>query len=236
MIEYPEIFISHSHDDTDAVRRIVRRWRSWKLSVYADYLDPKLSRAKTMTGPLADHLRKKIHESLLFVFVASQQSVGSGWMPWELGLAQGAVGRVHVYLMDSGAERAYATREYMQLYPRFSDENARKHLTEAVHRARTEPLNRADFEDSLLVGMRFMKALEESRLPEALLRGAADPTERARATVLGAQLRGLLGKRQNEVRDPDGLDVGGLYATAVEASDPWPRAGTDMTGLRRSTS
>ncbi len=86
MIEYPEIFISHSHDDTDAVRRIVRRWRSWKLSVYADYLDPKLSRAKTMTGPLADHLRKKIHESLLFVFVASQQSVGSGWMPWSSAL------------------------------------------------------------------------------------------------------------------------------------------------------
>jgi len=93
-----DIFLSHSYADTDNAKQIVKAWKKFGYAVYADFLDDKLleaSKKKEMTAELSEHLRSKIKTSRVFVFLASSHAAGSGWMPWELGLAHGAVGRVH---------------------------------------------------------------------------------------------------------------------------------------------
>ena len=167
-----DIFVSHSHVDTDRVRGIVETWTQWDLSVDADFMDKKLldaSRRKIMTQELAKHLRDKIRRCRVFVFMASEASASSGWMPWELGLAHGAVGRVHVYLLDSAAKNELSQgREYMKLYEHqsFDSGNARDYLEKVVNEAREEPQNPAYGWQAEQYGADFMEALVERNTRE----------------------------------------------------------------------
>jgi hypothetical protein len=96
-----------------------------------------------MTAALSEHLRSKIKTSRVFVFLASSHAAGSGWMPWELGLAHGAVGRVHLCYLDDASAAAFRPREYMKLYEKtsFRLDDAETYLKAVVDKARQEALD-----------------------------------------------------------------------------------------------
>ncbi|EXI89368.1 MAG: hypothetical protein AW12_01721 [Candidatus Accumulibacter sp. BA-94] len=129
------LFISHSHVDSDAARDVADEWTRWGYGVDADFRDKallKAARDQVMTPALADHLRRIILGCKVFVFLVSEKSAQSGWMPWELGLAHGAIGRVHLYLLQANALEAFDAQgcEYLRLYEdyTFSVDNARVYL------------------------------------------------------------------------------------------------------------
>lgn len=180
-----DIFVSHSHGDRKAVEKVVSQWEGWGYRVYADFRDERLRKAseeKIMTRDLADHLRRTIRRCLIFVFVASPKSALSGWMPWELGLAHGSVGRIHIYLLNPRAMHAFSTREYLELYKEttFSRDGAKQYLEKTLNAARRQ-LNKPAI---LEAHREWGKAFAEGGMPE-VLRHPLAATEQGGATMQG---------------------------------------------------
>ncbi len=187
-----DIFLSHSHADRRAVKVLAGRWgpEGFGHAVYADFMDPLLveaSRAGTMDAPLADHLRRMIRGCRIFVFVASANSATSGWMPWELGMAHGAVGLVHVYRMGTHAQLAFESREYLKLYEAtsFGAKNAREYLEQAVAKAKTDPTNPAQDEAAIDQGARIARAIQQLRLDDIVRQASQSPAVQGGLTVEG---------------------------------------------------
>jgi hypothetical protein len=187
-----DVFLSHSHADTRAVKALAGRWgpSGFGNTVLADFMDPQLveaSRAGTMDAPLADHLRRMIRRCRIFVFVASANSATSGWMPWELGLAHGAIGRVHIYRLGAGAPRAFERREYLQLYEAtsFDAKNARHCLAQALAQAKADPTNPSQDEVALDQGARIAKAMRQWQINAMAREVSQSPAAQAAWTGKG---------------------------------------------------
>src|SRR5437867_3730075 len=192
MSDIRDVFLSHSHADTRAVKVLARRWgpSGFGHTVYADFMDPRLvgaSRTGTMDAPLADHLRRMIRRCRIFVFVASANSATSGWMPWELGMAHGAIGRVHTYRMGTDAQLAFKRREYLKLYEStsFDAKDAREYLAQAVAQAKIDPTNPAQDEAAIDQGARIAKAVQQLRLDDVVRQASQSPAVQGALTAGG---------------------------------------------------
>ncbi len=174
---HPDIFVSHSHLDTTEARLLAAQWEGWGFRVKADFLDDDLVKASgegVMTPELANHLRSIILPCRVFVFLVSENSAKSGWMPWELGLAHGAIGRVHLCLLQQNALDAFdkEQREYLRLYEghKFSAADAKGYLERIVSQARFEAFSpgqigaTVDAMRDALACMREQNASELTRL------------------------------------------------------------------------
>jgi len=187
-----EIFLSHSHADIRAARILADRWgpAGFGHAVYADFMDEALiaaSRKGTMDVALSAHLRAMILRCRIFVFVASASSAGSGWMPWELGMAHGAIGRVHVYRLGSGWDRASERREYLRLYEStsFGPGNARDYLAAVIARAKSEPTDPSQEEAAIRQGERIARALERGDILDVLRQAQRSPLVQGALTAQG---------------------------------------------------
>ncbi|MCV4784744.1 hypothetical protein OFM36_35470, partial [Escherichia coli] len=74
-----------------------------------------------IAGRLVDALR----QCRLLIFAFSEESVTSRWMPWELGLAHGVIGRAVLWPFTKRALHAKAAQEYLNLYEALNPANAR---------------------------------------------------------------------------------------------------------------
>jgi hypothetical protein len=185
-----DVFVSHSSQDTPAVRELVARWQSWGHRVFADFLDAKLleaSKNQRVDAALSEHLRTVIRHCRVFVFIATQHSIRSGWMPWELGLAHGAVGRVHIYQLDDTDLTTIAGREYLALYQgqRFSATDAEAYLQRVVRQAQLEASNAAQIEAALDMGRRALAAVQQGRGADVFKQLTQAPGEQGLATAAG---------------------------------------------------
>lgn len=114
-----DIFLSHSIKDGDIVLGAKKLLERAGYSVYVDWLvDPSLDRNNVNAGT-TDKLRARMRQSDMLVFLYSQFSQASRWMPWELGYFDGHNGNVAVLpiLPDSGS-LDFSKEEYLQLYPK----------------------------------------------------------------------------------------------------------------------
>lgn len=167
-----DLFVSHSQDDSVRVKDLTTAWDAAGIRVFVDYDDPVLvdaSRRGAMSAADIERLREAIIQCHVFVFVASRHSVGSGWMPWELGLAHGAVGRVHICELDEGALEGFSEREYMRLYEGavFSPGNAISHLEAAVEQARREAVTPARHAQNARIGEMIAEELLKGHFADA---------------------------------------------------------------------
>lgn len=117
-----DIFLSHRKIDADLVLGIKDKLeKDYGKTVYVDWInDPKLNRSE-VNKETAALLRKRMRQSKCLMFVHTQSSGESKWMPWELGYMDGhkpSKSTILPVLKDSnGDKNAFKQQEYLALYP-----------------------------------------------------------------------------------------------------------------------
>ena len=110
------IFLSHSHVDQDLVVFAQLLFMKERAETYIDHKDPDMPQ---VTSPqTARQLKAKIRDNHKFVMLATQRSLSSAWVPWELGYADGAKswhGLAVLLVQEYSGE--WEGSEYIGLYP-----------------------------------------------------------------------------------------------------------------------
>ena len=116
------VFLSHSHEDKDAVKGFISLLASQGVYVYVDWNDsamPRITNKET-----ADRIIGKIKELDLFLFLATAKGLASRWCPWELGIADQAKGRNKILVIPVvNKDGSFTGNEYLQIYPHLSNAN-----------------------------------------------------------------------------------------------------------------
>jgi hypothetical protein len=113
-----DVFLSHSSAEPDEVLLGVKSLlEDVGLSVYVDrYSDPQLS-PDNVTPETAKTLRYRMRNSSTLLYIYSQHSKKSRWMPWELGFFDGLKGMVGIVPVTRNQEGTFKHEEYLNLYP-----------------------------------------------------------------------------------------------------------------------
>lgn len=110
------VFLSHSHKDRDLVEGVIGYLASLGISVYVDWQDGEMP--ETCTAETAGKIKMKITENQRFLLLATDNSIASVWVPWELGIADGLKGKEKIAILpvknDYGS---WTGNEYIGLYP-----------------------------------------------------------------------------------------------------------------------
>tara|TARA_R110002049_G_scaffold2823_15_gene22916 strand:+ start:2638 stop:3192 length:555 start_codon:yes stop_codon:yes gene_type:complete len=112
-------FLSHSSRDDDLVVGAIRILKNHGAAVYVDEKDPEMP--PYTSDETAALLKTRIKETKRFVMLASKNSKGSRWVPWELGCADGYKGLDRIALfpaLDEVSDTAWTSSEYLGLYRR----------------------------------------------------------------------------------------------------------------------
>lgn len=113
-IQY-DLFVSHSFKDKDLVLGLYHLFTVTGYKVYIDWIDdPKLNR-KNVTAATAEIIKERISNSKGTAYIATSNSTDSKWCPWELGVADGLLGRVCI--LPVMEQNYFYGQEYLGLYP-----------------------------------------------------------------------------------------------------------------------
>ncbi|HEY1914700.1 MAG TPA: hypothetical protein VGH27_03905 [Streptosporangiaceae bacterium] len=116
-----DIFLSHSYEDArviEGVKTLIETTE--RLAVYVDWIqDAQMDRSQ-VTESTAQLLRQRMGHCKFLLYVSSEASPNSKWMPWELGYFDGLKGgKVGILpLVRSEGERFHG-QEYLRLYPSY---------------------------------------------------------------------------------------------------------------------
>lgn len=112
-------FLSHSSADVELLPAVISILEGHGGIVYLDKKDQTLP---PYTSPeTAATLRKRIVQSRKFVLFATTRSKESRWVPWELGIADGAKSGAQTAIfpsVDNVTDTQWAEREYLGVYDR----------------------------------------------------------------------------------------------------------------------
>ena len=115
MFQY-DIFLSHAAQDEREVDDVRSILFGAGFNVYCDRYDDPLLDRRNVTADTANKLRERMRRCNAMVYVVTQHSSASKWMPWELGFFDGIRGKVLVYPVDEAAETAAKSQEYLKLF------------------------------------------------------------------------------------------------------------------------
>jgi len=113
------VFLSHASADDDLLPGIIRVLENNGGKVYVDKKDPALKQMEIFE--IADRIRGSVRACRKFVLLVTPKSKGSSWIPWELGLGDGANRDANVALFPSAetaGEQQWSEQEYLGLYQR----------------------------------------------------------------------------------------------------------------------
>ena len=113
-----DVFLSHSSAEPEEILLGVKAiLEDLGLKVYVDkYSDPQMS-PHNVTQQTAEVLRLRMRQSHSLLYVYSQHSTKSRWMPWEIGFFDGHKGRVGIMPITRAQEETFKGEEYLSLYP-----------------------------------------------------------------------------------------------------------------------
>lgn len=113
-----DIFLSHSSDDSELVLGVKTLLEEEGLKVYVDWIvDSQLDRA-AVNKETAAILRSRMKASSSMIYMATNNSTNSKWMPWELGFFDGyKPGQVAVLPLLDHENDSFNGQEYLGLYP-----------------------------------------------------------------------------------------------------------------------
>ena len=113
-----DVFLSHSIADAEIVLGIKQLLEESGLKVYVDWVqDAQLDR-RAVTKETAAVLRQRMRQSKSLIYLSSDNSSSSKWMPWELGYFDGFMpdGVAIMPVLDNPTD-TFKGQEYLGLYP-----------------------------------------------------------------------------------------------------------------------
>ena len=118
-----DVFLSHSVRDAEIVLGVKLILEDDGRSVYVDWIeDPQLDRSR-VSPDTAEVLRGRMRSCESLIYIHTESSPGSKWMPWELGFFDGFKGAVAILPVTRSQERDFKGQEYLGIYP-WIDEGA----------------------------------------------------------------------------------------------------------------
>ncbi len=107
-------FLCHSHQDEALVKGLIVLLREQGIELYIDWLDHSMP--EKPNKETASKIQRKIKDSNLFLFLATENSKASRWCPWEIGYADACPKNIYIIPTSAGYE-TYGN-EYLDLYKR----------------------------------------------------------------------------------------------------------------------
>lgn len=113
-----DVFLSHSIADAEIVLGIKQLLEESGLKVYVDWVEDAQLDRRAVTKEAAAVLRQRMRQSKSLIYLSSDNSSSSKWMPWELGYFDGfrPDGVAIMPVLDSPTD-AFKGQEYLGLYP-----------------------------------------------------------------------------------------------------------------------
>lgn len=113
-----DVFLSHSIADAEIVLGIKQLLEESGLKIYVDWVEDAQLDRRAVTKESASVLRQRMRQSKSLIYLASENSSSSKWMPWELGYFDGFKpdGVAIMPVLDSPTD-AFKGQEYLGLYP-----------------------------------------------------------------------------------------------------------------------
>lgn len=109
-------FLCHSHADREFVIGTVETLRSSGWNVYVDWADTTLPAVPDVTT--AARIKERIVGTTWFLFLATANSMGSRWCPWEIGYADGRKPIERILVIPTTDGHSTYGSEYLGLYRR----------------------------------------------------------------------------------------------------------------------
>ena len=108
-------FLCHSHKDKNLVEGLQNLLNESGWNLYIDWLDEDLPESPDKNTALK--IKNRIGQLNWFLFLATANSTGSRWCPWEIGYADAVKKHENILIIptedDSGR---WHGNEYLQLY------------------------------------------------------------------------------------------------------------------------
>ncbi|ANQ57186.1 toll/interleukin-1 receptor domain-containing protein [Vibrio parahaemolyticus] len=113
-----DVFLSHSIEDYDLVLGVMVLLEQQGLKVYVDWVvDEQLDRSY-VSKDTAEVLRYRMKSSASLMYIATENSSNSKWMPWELGYFDGLKSdKVAILPLQDSENQRFEGQEYLGLYP-----------------------------------------------------------------------------------------------------------------------
>lgn len=117
-----DLFISHSFTDQNLVRKLRAFFKDRGFNVYVDWIDDAQLDRTNVTSDTAELIKHRISQCKALAYITTRNIASSKWCPWELGVADGLLGKVCIlpFLEGNKEQYAFRGREYLGLYPYLS--------------------------------------------------------------------------------------------------------------------
>lgn len=122
-IDSYDIFLSHSYRDKELIYSVKFELESYGYKVYIDWIDDNQLSREEVTKDTAEILKNRMNKAKSLVFVTTENSIDSKWMPWELGYFDGKKGKVIILPVLKKENDNFRGQEYLGLYPFLTKEN-----------------------------------------------------------------------------------------------------------------
>ncbi|HEN8709670.1 TPA: toll/interleukin-1 receptor domain-containing protein [Pseudomonas putida] len=113
-----DIFLSHSIKDRELVYGVKVLLEEKHYKVYVDWVEDEQLDREHVNRETAEKLRQRMRSCSSMIYIATEQSSTSRWMPWELGYFDGyKPGAVAVLPLVDTERSTFHGQEYLGLYP-----------------------------------------------------------------------------------------------------------------------
>lgn len=134
-----DVFLSHCTKDAEIVLGVKLMLEDQNRTVYVDWIEDQQLDRGNVTPQTAEVLRERMRACRSLVYVHTENSGSSKWMPWELGFSDAHHGAVAILPVTRAAQQDFVGQEYLGLYP-WMDEGATTLTTRGlrIHRSATD--------------------------------------------------------------------------------------------------
>ena len=116
-------FLCHSHKDSALVENLLLFFNEKGLNLYIDWKDATLPEVPIQDT--ANKIQKRIQETDIFLYLATQNSSGSKWCPWEMGFGDAIKGKDKIFIIPTQEGTHKSGQEYLSLYQSLQIEGER---------------------------------------------------------------------------------------------------------------
>ncbi|BAQ74700.1 uncharacterized protein POS17_3006 [Pseudomonas sp. Os17] len=127
-----DVFLSHSMLDQDLVVGVAMLLKEQGYSVYIDWVEDEELDREHVDKETAERLRQRMRNCSSLIYIATDRSGQSKWMPWELGYFDGYKdGGVAILPLVDTVNSGFDGQEYLGLYPLVNQVNQRLYVEDA---------------------------------------------------------------------------------------------------------